>query len=162
MVSAKHRRTHQPVGMAIKVISERSNKGKTLTKLATEISIMKKLSSGHHPCIVQLYDVYESKRHLYLIMERCDGGDLLQAIAMQPQQRCSELVTCHVMHQIASAVDYMHSQGIVHRDLKPENILCVKRQKIITAADDDNNKVCALISLHFSFALNFANMYKTF
>ena len=137
VVSAIHRKTKKKV--AIKAINKR--RIKDISRLATEIRTMKELRD--EPCIVDLYDVYESKRHLYLVMELCDGGELLDAIAMQNRHRCNEAVTCHVMHQIARAVDYMHSKGIVHRDLKPENILCVKKDRIIDniePEDDDDEE----------------------
>lgn len=31
----------------------------------------------------------------------------------------------HVMKQVLSAIDYLHSQGIAHRDLKPENLMSI-------------------------------------
>ena len=35
------------------------------------------------------------------------------------------------MHQLFSAVAYLHSNNIVHRDLKPENILLEERGDIM-------------------------------
>ena len=48
-----------------------------LEKFKTEINI---LSSIDHPNIVKLYQIYESNRSLYLIMELCEGGELLKKI----------------------------------------------------------------------------------
>ena len=118
VIAAQHRTTRKRV--AIKVINKKQIKNRQ--RLSQEITIMKQLR--HQPCIVELYDIYESKKKLYLVMELCEGGDLLTNVANQAQ---FEDITCHVMHQIARAVKYMHKKGIVHRDLKPENILCCKK-----------------------------------
>eukprot|EP01084_Bolivina_argentea_P125208 221864_1 len=112
VIAAEHRSTRKRV--AIKVINKKKIKNRR--RLSHEITIMKKLR--HQPCIVELYDIYESKKHLYLVMELCEGGDLLTTVANQAHY---EDITCHVMHQIARAVNHMHKKGIVHRDLKPEN-----------------------------------------
>lgn len=121
VIAAEQRTDKKKV--AIKVI----NKKKIVNKerLSHEINIMKELRN--QPCIVQLFDIFESKKHLYLVMELCEGGELLQALATQDNGICNESLTCHIMHQIARAVHFMHEKGIVHRDLKPENILCVKK-----------------------------------
>ncbi|ETO22664.1 hypothetical protein RFI_14529, partial [Reticulomyxa filosa] len=91
----------------------------------------------HHSCIVRLYDIWETKKNLYLVMELCEGGELLEALADQKKGHYDEDLTCHVIHQIARAVDYMHRKGIVHRDLKPENILCVRKgsAELVKVAD---------------------------
>jgi len=121
VIAAEHRSTRKRV--AIKVINKKKIKDRQ--RLSHEITIMKKLR--HQPCIVELYDIYESKKHLYLVMELCEGGDLLTTFASQAH---SEPITCHVMHQIARAVNHMHKKGIVHRDLKPENVLCCKKDSV--------------------------------
>jgi len=38
----------------------------------------------------------------------------------------NDLAACTVCHQIAIAVDFLHTQGIVHRDMKLENILVMQ------------------------------------
>ncbi|ETO04035.1 Calcium-dependent protein kinase, partial [Reticulomyxa filosa] len=64
--------------------------------------------------------------------KRCEGGELFDQIANLDGDHYSEEDCCHVMHQIANGVKYMHERGIVHRDLKPENILCVRKNSIKT------------------------------
>eukprot|EP01083_Nonionella_stella_P278656 947698_1 len=72
------------------------------------------------PYIVALYDLIETKKYLYIVMEKCQlDGDHFN------EEDC-----CLILHQIAKGVKYMHECGIVHRDLKPENILCVRPQSI--------------------------------
>ena len=143
VLAAEHRSTRKRV--AIKVINKKKIKNRQ--RLSHEITIMKKLR--HQPCIVELYDIYESKKHLYLVMELCEGGDLLTTVA---NQKHFEDITCHVMHQIARAVNHMHKKGIVHRDLKPENILCCKKGSVerIKVADFGISKHMNLLQQQFS------------
>lgn len=55
-----------------------------------------------------------------MIMELCDGEELLQKIL---SQSIYEEDAIKFTKQILSAVSYLHSRGIVHRDIKPENLL---------------------------------------
>eukprot|EP01084_Bolivina_argentea_P024800 46169_1 len=122
VVAAKHRTTNDDC--AIKIVDKRNCEAKMLK---TEIQILKKLDN---PYIVQLYDIFETKKYLYIVMEKCLGGELFDQIAELDGEHYTEQDCCHVMHQIAKGVKYMHQQGIVHRDLKPENILCVHQDSI--------------------------------
>ena len=47
---------------------------KNLEKFRREIEILKKMD---HPNIIKLYEVFESDRSIYLIMEECKGGEIL-------------------------------------------------------------------------------------
>ncbi|XP_076369210.1 inhibitor of nuclear factor kappa-B kinase subunit alpha-like [Tachypleus tridentatus] len=59
-----------------------------------------------------------------LAMEYCAGGDLRKKFG-KPENCCGlpEKNVRIFLHQIASAVEYLHKRRIIHRDLKPENIL---------------------------------------
>ena len=105
---------------AIKIMDKRQCDRKMLK---TEIQILKKLESSY---IVALYDLIETKKYLYIVMELCSGGELFDQIASLDGDHYSEEDCCLILHQIAKGVGYMHRMGIVHRDLKPENILCVE------------------------------------
>ncbi|KAI8934933.1 hypothetical protein NX059_008602 [Plenodomus lindquistii] len=86
--------------------------------LEREICIMKLLD---HPNIVRLYDIWENRDELYLIMEYIEGGELFSYI--HEQGGLIEIHTVHVFRQIIAALIYCHRINIHHRDLKPENIL---------------------------------------
>ena len=107
---------------ACKYLSKTNIKESDLEKFRREIQILIKTD---HPNIIKLYEVFETKKSLYLIMEKCNGGELFDKIInhISCGQMYSERTAANLISQIMSAVDYCHKNGICHRDLKPENIL---------------------------------------
>ena len=101
---------------AMKVIMKKTENSKN------EIDIMRKLN---HPNIVNVFDIYEDSKKYYIIMEICEGGELFEAIS--EQGAFGEDDCAHIMKQILSSVNYLHSKNIMHRDIKPENIMLTKK-----------------------------------
>lgn len=117
VVFAVHNLTHQV--RAIKIINKFSIKNETIrSKLMNEVTILKNLD---HPNIIKIYEFYEDEFNLYLVLDMCTGGELLDAILKKGS--LNEQLAAEYMRQILSTVVYLHSQNIIHRDLKLENML---------------------------------------
>uniref|UniRef100_A0A6Q2YYM1 non-specific serine/threonine protein kinase n=1 Tax=Esox lucius TaxID=8010 RepID=A0A6Q2YYM1_ESOLU len=86
--------------------------------LFREVRIMKGLN---HPNIVQLFEVIETEKTLYLIMEYASGGEVFDYLVSHGRMKEKEARA--KFRQIVSAVHYCHLKNIVHRDLKAENLL---------------------------------------
>lgn len=94
-----------------------------------EVIIMKLIE---HPNIMGLYDVWENKGELYLVLEYIEGGELFDYLVRRG--RLSEREAVHYFRQICNGVQYCHQFNICHRDLKPENLL-LDRHRNIKIAD---------------------------
>nr|XP_038967650.1 MAP/microtubule affinity-regulating kinase 3 isoform X16 [Rattus norvegicus] len=113
---ARHILTGREV--AIKIIDKTQLNPTSLQKLFREVRIMKILN---HPNIVKLFEVIETEKTLYLIMEYASGGEVFDYLVAHGRMKEKEARA--KFRQIVSAVQYCHQKRIVHRDLKAENLL---------------------------------------
>jgi serine/threonine protein kinase len=83
-----------------------------------EVGILLQL---RHQSVVKLYETFETKRHIMLVMELCAGGDLLNFV--RKRKRLDEETAKILFKQVIEGIGYIHSKKILHRDIKLDNIL---------------------------------------
>uniref|UniRef100_A0A914DLW6 non-specific serine/threonine protein kinase n=1 Tax=Acrobeloides nanus TaxID=290746 RepID=A0A914DLW6_9BILA len=114
--------------VAVKIVNKEKLNESVLQKVEREIAIMKLIE---HPHVLHLYDVYENKKYLYLLLEHVSGGELFDYLVRKGRLMAKE--ARKFFRQIISALDFCHAHNICHRDLKPENLLLDERNNIKVA-----------------------------
>ncbi|XP_038666810.1 NUAK family SNF1-like kinase 1 [Scyliorhinus canicula] len=105
--------------VAIKSIrKDRIKNEQDMVHIRREIEI---LSSLNHPHIISIYEVFENKDNMVIVMECANKGELYDYIS--ERRKLSERETRMFFRQIVAAIHYCHKNGVIHRDLKLENIL---------------------------------------
>ena len=107
-----------------KIKNERQKK-----KIKLETTIMETLSKSKN--IVKIFETYETKKHICIVMEYICAGDLLTYI--KKRSKLTEPVAKFIFKQIILGIKHIHDNSIIHRDIKLDN----------TLLDLDNNiKIC--------------------
>lgn len=81
-----------------------------------------------HENLVALRDFLSDDVNYYLIMDLCQGNELLEYITNNG--KLDEKTAAVIFKQMIVAISYCHSVGVAHRDLKPENILFTEFPKL--------------------------------
>ena len=115
MFETKNKRTQ--VSYALKKIDKTKLNPREKEFLRDEIQIVSLLS---HPNVVEMREVYETKRWMFIMMEQVHGGELFQFLQ---NNAVTEGDMVEIMRQLITGIGYLHKCGVIHRDLKPENIL---------------------------------------
>ncbi|CAD8141859.1 unnamed protein product [Paramecium octaurelia] len=119
---------HQITGekVAIKILEkERIIEVADVERVSREIHILKLIRHRH---VIQLYEIIETKKHIFLVMEFCDNGELFDYIVKN--EKLDEIEACRIFQELISGIEYIHKLNIVHRDLKPENLLLDHQNQI--------------------------------
>lgn len=80
----------------------------------------KHLASLKHPNIGTIYRLLRDGNTAHLVLEYIQGVTLAERLR---HARCSLEEAIRIALQVASAIQYAHSQGVTHGDLKPGNIM---------------------------------------
>lgn len=97
--------------VAVKILEKSKIQDESdLQRISREISILKKLS---HPSLIQLFEIIESSKNIYLIMEFAPHGELFEYIVSK--RRLAEKEACKFFSEIVNGVEYLHQMNIVHR-----------------------------------------------
>uniref|UniRef100_A0A672RQA6 non-specific serine/threonine protein kinase n=1 Tax=Sinocyclocheilus grahami TaxID=75366 RepID=A0A672RQA6_SINGR len=109
---ARHVLTSKEV--AVKIIDKTQLNSSSLQKVSLQISSL-------YLYILKLFEVIETDKTLYLVMEYASGGEVFDYLVAHGRMKEKEARA--KFRQIVSAVQYCHQKCIVHRDLKAENLL---------------------------------------
>ena len=125
VVLATHILTNEKV--AIKILDKiiLSETPEDLELVYQEISILKIVK---HKNIAQLYEILETPKHIFIIIEYCEGKDLMDYILTK--SKLTEIESLKLFQQLINTLLYLHSQNITHRDIKIDNMLLDKNKNL--------------------------------
>lgn len=89
-----------------------------MVKIRRETAILKLFD---HPNVLKLYDVFETDKYAFLVLERASSGELFDLITRRG--RLGTSLAKLLLAQLVQALRHCHRLGVAHRDVKPENVL---------------------------------------
>jgi len=110
--------------LAIKQISmEKIMDKNSMENFKRELKI---LNSFNNENIIKILGIEKTKNNLYIILEYCNGGNLLEYKNFYEnyyKNQMNELYIQKILKQIINGLEYMHLKKVVHRDIKLDNIV---------------------------------------
>jgi serine/threonine protein kinase len=128
--------------VAIKIIITSKLNASLIQRLSKEIEILNNLK---HSNIIALLNYSITDKHIYLVMDFCNGGTVGDKIG----KLTTEAQVKEVVKQIIDGMLYLQNKNILHRDIKPANILFT------------TENIVKIIDFGFSSDLKDSDMYST-
>ncbi|KAM4701673.1 serine/threonine-protein kinase Nek5 isoform 2-T3 [Discoglossus pictus] len=97
-----------------------------------EVTLLAKMK---HPNIVKLFTSIEESNKLYIVMEYCDGGDLMKRINKQHGVLFEEQQILNWFVQISLGLKHIHDRKVLHRDIKAQNIFLANNGTLAKLGD---------------------------
>ena len=95
--------------------------------------------------MIRLLEVFESQKHLLMVMEYAGGGDLLKLI--KKRGGLKEQDSKFIFKQIAYGLSHIHCRSVIHRDIKPANVvLDASGRPVLTDFDISDIKFATKLS----------------
>eukprot|EP00931_Biecheleriopsis_adriatica_P074540 TRINITY_DN48579_c0_g1_i1.p1 TRINITY_DN48579_c0_g1~~TRINITY_DN48579_c0_g1_i1.p1 ORF type:complete len:625 (-),score=104.79 TRINITY_DN48579_c0_g1_i1:56-1930(-) len=116
------------IGTIVRTLHRASNSVRALKQIRKKLLVgdtwkdeVEKLQKLDHPNICKVHDAWEDSKTVYMVMELCDGGNLMSISAKS--NMFSEASIAVLLLQMVKAVAHLHSAGVVHSNIRPENWL---------------------------------------
>mmetsp|Transcript_11954 Transcript_11954/g.20173 ORF Transcript_11954/g.20173 Transcript_11954/m.20173 type:complete len:471 (+) Transcript_11954:53-1465(+) len=78
------------------------------------------LSNIQHPSMIRIFQSFQDRGCLYLVLEHVPGGELW---AKSHRTGIRRSLTTFYVAQLLEVLQHLHEHNVVHRDVKPENVL---------------------------------------
>jgi len=111
------------------------------------------LTQVDHPNIVKFIGSYQDRSNLYIITEKCTGGEVFDRLLKL--KRFSEQEVVSIATQALHAIAYIHSKNIIHRDIKAENFLYSSEPRSVLASSNHSSPTtpCSIKLIDFGLAV---------
>ena len=103
---------------ALKIIDKENKK----INIQWEKDISKLLMKIHSDNVIQCYDVFETKKFLFIIYEYMPKGNLNQFLFSTTSLLTSSQINA-ILIDVIKGLSFLNKFYIIHRDIKPDNIL---------------------------------------
>ncbi|CAA9986114.1 calcium-dependent protein kinase 3, putative [Plasmodium knowlesi strain H] len=104
--------------VAIKSVNK--EKQLSIMSYSTYLSIYRIVQKINNDNVVKIYDVLESPSHFFIVMELCEGTDLVEYVSKEeiPFEKAKDIIS-----QLLNGINALHANSIIHRDIKLDNLM---------------------------------------
>ncbi|KAJ2162629.1 hypothetical protein GGF46_000502 [Coemansia sp. RSA 552] len=104
--------------VAIKVVPKSAKS--RYRKLRTELKILRRIRSQH---VVRFYEYFSIDDAVWIVYEFMGRGSITDLLAGYPEIRMPAITISYVMHEVLTALAYLHERHIIHCDVRSDNVL---------------------------------------